>query len=180
MHPFAAQKDEERQHSKMIEQFVDSKTCLRCQGCCRFKEIDSAWGPAFLKEETASAKAHHLLLEAIGKNNKLKLKKAAGQECFVCHFLDLKDNSCGIYAFRPFECQLYPFLINLDQGRIYLSVDPGCPFVQEHLDSALLKTHASRLFEFLDTKECRAMLKNNPQIIQAYGNLLNLFELKLD
>lgn len=164
----------------MIEQFVDSKTCLLCQGCCRFKELDSVWGPAFLKDEAASAREHKIPAGAIGKNSKIKLKKEPQRECFICHFLDARENTCRVYPFRPFECQLYPFLINLDQGRVYLSVDPGCPFVQEHLGTAFLKNHAARLFEFINSKERRVTLKDNPQIIQSYGNLLNLFELKLD
>ena len=28
-----------------LKQFVPSEVCLKCKGCCRYKEADSAWRP---------------------------------------------------------------------------------------------------------------------------------------
>ncbi len=164
----------------MIEQLLDSKVCLSCLGCCRFREAGSAWAPAFLKEEVSAAKAHKIPAGAIAKNNKLMLTHNAGQDCYVCVFLDTSTNFCSIYAHRPFECQLYPFVLNREKDKVYVSLDRGCPFGQQHLDSALLKSYVSRLERYFCSARIKAILRNNPQVIQSYENVTNLFELKLD
>jgi Fe-S-cluster containining protein len=55
-------------------------------------------------------------------------------EGFICSFLNLNDNKCKIYARRPFECQLYPFLINLKGKRIILNLDLNCQYLKEKLN----------------------------------------------
>ena len=54
-----------------------------------------------------------------------------------------------------------------------------CPFVEENLKKQSLKEYTQYLSEFLNNATSPNILKNNPQIIQAYPEVLNLKELKL-
>jgi len=38
----------------------------------------------------------------------------------------LKWGRCSIYERRPLECQLYPWLINYEDGVLSLRIDPRC------------------------------------------------------
>jgi Fe-S-cluster containining protein len=91
--------------------------------------------------------------------------------------LNLKDNKCKIYFFRPFECQLYPFLINRNAGKAFLAVDLKCPFVKQRLETKEFKEYTKNLSGILNSPSLIKILKNNPQIIQAYPEALNLREL---
>ena len=90
-------------------------------------------------------------------------------EGFICPFLNLEDNKCKIYARRPFECQLYPFLINLRGKKIILSLDLNCQYLKEKLNTKEFKDYAEYLITFLNSPAQIKLLKENPQILQAYG-----------
>ena len=98
---------------------------------------------------------------------------------FICPLLEAKDNKCKIYGFRPFECQLYPFLINRKGEEVFLALDLKCPFVKENLESQKFKGYIRYLTNFFNNPRKIKVLKNNPQIIQTYEDVLNLAELNL-
>jgi len=102
-----------------------------------------------------------------------------GGEDFICPFLGPEDNKCAIYGIRPFECQLYPFLINLRNGKVLLTVDLNCPYVYEKIDSQEAKDYISYLCDYLNSPEQLEILKDNPQIIQAYEEVREVAELRL-
>ena len=87
---------------------------------------------------------------------------------FICPFLETRDNKCKIYSTRPFECQLYPFLINLRKDKVLLTVDLNCPYVYEKINSQEAKEYIVYLTGYLNSTPLLSMLKDNPQIIQAY------------
>ncbi|MDI6758252.1 MAG: YkgJ family cysteine cluster protein [Candidatus Omnitrophota bacterium] len=165
----------------MIKQFVPQEICLRCQGCCRFKEQNSVWSPCLLDEEiqdlvnTDIPKVYLTLdkrIEPVPNGAK------EGETGFVCPFLNLGDNKCKIYARRPFECQLYPFLINLRGKKIILTADLNCRYVQEKLNTQEFKEYAQYLSQFLNSPAQIKLLKENPQILQAYEEVSEIVELK--
>ena len=98
---------------------------------------------------------------------------------FICPFLETASNQCQIYSYRPFECQLYPFLINLRKGKVLLTVDLNCPYVYEQINSQEAKDYIVYLSDFLNSPEQLEMIKDNPQIIQAYEDVLDVVELRL-
>lgn len=146
----------------MIKQFISSSVCLKCHGCCRFSSAQSVWLPRPLKEE-----------------KKIKLIFNPKQGNFTCNFLKLAENKCKIYKQRPFECQLYPFLINRAGKKIFLAVDLNCPFSVEKLKSKKFKAYVKYLTCLLNQPRWQKTLKANPQIIQAYPKGLNLSVLKI-
>lgn len=163
----------------MIKQFVPESACLKCQGCCRFKEIDSVWTPCLLEEEIQDLLDKDIPSAYINMQKKIRPVPNPKGEGFVCAFFDPGSNKCRIYALRPFECQLYPFLINLRDKKVILTVDLNCPYLKENMGKKEFKEYVNYLSAYLNSPKQLEMLKDNPQIIQAYEDVLDVIELKL-
>ena len=148
----------------MIKQFVPSEFCLKCLGCCRFKEVNSVWSPCLLDEE--------------GGRRICPVDNPNGAD-FVCPYLEVSDNKFKIYDLRPFECQLQPFLINLRKGKVLLTVDLNCPYVYEKINSQEAKDYIVYLTNYLNSPKQLKMLKSNLQIIQAYEEVREVAEINL-
>lgn len=162
----------------MIKQFIPQGFCLKCQGCCRFSQENSVWAPCLLSEEIQGLLDRNIPFVSISIEKRICPIPHPSQEGFVCPFLNIRENKCKIYDFRPFECQLYPFLINLRNKKALLTVDPNCPYVRDNLKSKEFKEHTEYLTAFLNSAEQIRIIKENPQIIQAYEEVLDLVELE--
>lgn len=144
-----------------FKQFVPKSACLVCLGCCRFRERKSIWRPHFLKSEKQAIK-------------KISLKAGPGEGNFFCSFLNPETNKCSIYHMRLFECRLYPFLIRRKNKKIFLAVHLNCPHIGKKLAGNKFKEYAAYLAKILKSKEFLKILKDNPQIAQAYEDTRNL------
>ncbi|MFH0855624.1 MAG: YkgJ family cysteine cluster protein [Candidatus Omnitrophota bacterium] len=163
----------------MIKQFIPESACLECQGCCRFKEIDSVWTPCLLEEEAQDLIDKDIPPAYINIQKKIRPVPDPKSGGFACAFLETESNKCKIYTMRPFECQLYPFLITLRNKKVILTVDLNCPYIKENLDKKEFQEHVSYLSAYLNAPKQLEMLRNNPQIIQAYEDVLDVIELQL-
>ncbi|MDD5129752.1 MAG: YkgJ family cysteine cluster protein [Candidatus Omnitrophica bacterium] len=164
----------------MIKQFVPQEFCIKCRGCCRFKEENSVWSPCLLDEEVQDlADKPGVPAASITLDRRLQPIANPDGGDFICPFLGIPDNKCKIYSIRPFECQLYPFLINLRRGKVLLTVDLNCPYVYERINSQEAKDYIAYLTKHLNSAALRSMLKDNPQIIQAYEEVREVAELSL-
>ncbi len=149
----------------MIKQFVSEEYCLKCQGCCRFKEKNSLWSPQLLKEECPRLeKAVELVFDQTEK-------------LFLCASLEKAENACRVYAFRPLECQLYPFLLNRRGDNVFLAADLNCPFIAERFSTEEFRQYTQYLADFFSAN--KELLKNNPQLIQSYKEVQDLIEIEL-
>lgn len=163
----------------MIKQFIPQEFCLNCKSCCRFKSMDSVWSPCLLDEEIQDLLDRKIPPAAISLNRRLlPIPEPQGQG-YICPFLNIQDNKCKIYEFRPFECQLYPFLINLRNKKVLLTVDLNCPYINKNSKSKELKEYTEYLITFLNSPKQIKLLKDNPHIIQAYEEVSDLIELKI-
>lgn len=162
---------------KMIKQAILKDYCLSCVSCCRFSEQDSVWLPHLLGEEIEELLKKNFPPSLISQDKNIRSLPNPAQNNFICSFLQPKDNKCAIYAFRPFECQLYPFVINRKADKVFLALDLRCPFVKENLESQKFKEYIHYLTAFFNSSRRIKILKNNPQIIQIYEDVLNLAEL---
>ncbi|MFH1640750.1 MAG: YkgJ family cysteine cluster protein [Candidatus Omnitrophota bacterium] len=160
-----------------IKQLIPEDYCLKCRGCCRFKNADSVWSPCLLDEEIQELLDKKIPPACISYGKKLMPVPNPEGEGFICPFLELKDNRCKIYELRPFECQLYPFLINLRGGKVILTLDLNCPYVVANLKSEEFKKYTDYLTSFLNSPGQLQLLKENPQIIQAYEEVVDIIEL---
>lgn len=163
----------------MIKQFLPQEYCLSCRLCCRFKEENSVWSPCLLDEEIQALLDKKIPAASISIDRRLHPVHSCSEGTFICPFLDAQENKCKIYAFRPFECQLYPFLISLRGKRILLTLDLNCPYARAKLNSPELKEYTAELTAFLNKPSQIKILKDNPQIIQAYEEVLDVIELKI-
>ena len=165
----------------MIKQFVPREYCLKCQGCCRFSQMNSVWLPCLLDEEIQELLDKKNIPPATLTKEKriLPVPNPQGQEGFVCAFFNTPENKCRIYNFRPFECQLYPFLLNLRQKKVILTVDLNCPYVRENLNSSAFKEYSEYLAAHLNSPAQIKILKSNPQILAAYEEVAEIIELKI-
>lgn len=164
----------------MIKQFVPSEFCLKCRSCCRFKEADSVWSPCLLDEEIQELlDKKNIPAASISIDRRLQVIDNPEGTDFICPFLACQENKCRIYDARPFECQIYPFLINLRKGRVLLTVDLNCPYIYEKINSQEVKDYIAYLSGYLNSPKQLRILKDNPQIIQAYEEVREVAEINL-
>ncbi len=161
----------------MIKQFIPQEACLKCQGCCRFSQEVSLWSPCLLDEEIQGLLDKEIPPVSISVDKKIQPVPHPAGEGFICPCLDIAANKCKIYSLRPFECQLYPFLIALRGEKVLLTVDLNCSYIREKLNTKELKEYTQELINFLNTPAQIETLKDNPQIIQAYEEVLDIIEL---
>jgi Fe-S-cluster containining protein len=177
---------------KNFKQFVPSNVCLKCDGCCRFKESDSRWRPYIGLSEMKEAshpslpdrifgpqaghsqmfgpQAGHSQMfgkHVVGADHKINTTPCA--DGHLCHFLNPGDNTCGIYHARPFECQLYPFLLGREDNQAVLYVHLNCPHIQQHWNDESYQEYSRYLQEFFKRQEAKDFLKNNPSILTDYS-----------
>lgn len=163
----------------MIKQLIPQEVCLACQGCCRFKELNSVWSPCLLDEEIQVLLDKELPPALISMDRHIQSVPDPAQNGYLCPFLNQEDNKCKIYGLRPLECQLYPFLITLRDKKVYLTIDLNCPYVKENLKTQAFKEYTEYLTAFLNAPAQLKTLKDNPQLIQAYENVLDILELNI-
>jgi len=164
----------------VIKQFVPSEVCLRCQGCCRFSEELSVWAPCLLDEEIQDfVDNKDIPAVSLSLDKRIPPVPNPKGEGFICPLLNIDDNKCRIYGLRPFECQLYPFLITLRNKKVLLTVDLNCTYVREKVNTKEFKDYADYLTDFLNSPAQLTLLKDNPHILQAYEEVLDVVELKL-
>lgn len=161
----------------MIKQFVPQEACLACQGCCRFAQEDSVWVPALLNEEIENLLKDGFPPSLLSLNKKIRVVSFKNKDIYICALFNPEENKCKIYEQRPFECRIYPFLINRKGGKVFLAIDLQCPFVKEKINTQEFKAYAQYLADLIKTPQYSETLKNNPQIIQAYTEVLDLSEL---
>lgn len=158
----------------MITQFVPEGVCVKCEGCCRFSSAVTPWAPCLLDTEIKSIPKNILPASLISPDKKIILMPSGGKDIFLCPFFDVGRNKCGIYSLRPFECRLYPFIINRRDKKIFLAVDLNCDFARENLKSKLFKEYVEYLIELFKSQTHRNILKDNSHIIQTYAHAFNL------
>ncbi len=158
----------------MIRQFVPEEVCLRCQGCCRFREAVSIWLPCFLNEEIDVLRRNNLPCPQDKKIIPVFSKK---EDIFFCPLSNRGENKCVIYGERFFDCQLYPFVINRKGKKTYLAADLNCDFIKINFKTFSFNKYVEYLLGLLNSETYRDLLKNNPQIIQLYPGVVNLAEL---
>src|SRR5262245_56216916 len=113
-----------------LKQYVPSAICLECDGCCRFKEADSHWRPHVTSDEIQQIGASGLAAEIFAKHPFAEARISA-TECgaggeHLCAFFNSADSTCRIYGHRPFDCQLYPFVLVRKAPKVVVCVHMNC------------------------------------------------------
>ena len=165
----------------MIKQFIPKDYCLRCKGCCRFKEEDSVWAPCLLDVEMQElVDKKDIPAVSISADKRIHPVFNSEEDSYLCPFFNPGNHRCRIYEFRPFECQLYPFLLNLREARrAVLTVDLNCPYVKEKIGNAEFKAYTDYLTAFLNSPKQIKLLRENPHLVQAYEDVAEIIELNI-
>lgn len=146
-----------------IPQFVPSDVCLKCEGCCRFDLTQSDWRPKIGESES----------EFFSKESfdDQSMVKAVDREA-LCHciYFDSNKNACKIYDGRPFECQLYPFLLMEEDDKAWIGLHLACPHIQDHLGSEVLKNFIQELQTYTQSLEFITFLSQNPSVFRDYSD----------
>ena len=157
-----------------VPQVIPSQVCLACEGCCRFKDSQSEWRPRLTKME----KQKHLSpldRERVGQepgprkdHDDYFLATEAWHAQVKCVFFQPEDHTCSIYAARPFECRLYPFLLLWENDQLALGVHLSCPYVQEHRYDPAFLEHIMAVKAYLGTESLLGILADNPHFPGRY------------
>jgi Fe-S-cluster containining protein len=162
-----------------MKQFVPSEICLKCNGCCRYKEEGSAWRPKLGAGEQADLADLITAGDVLDAQNYIKTAQVCGGH--YCKFLNQGDNTCGIYAKRPFECSLYPFILSQTPDGVKLYVHLSCPYVQDHMAHEEYDAYVAYLKGFFRRGDVREFLLLNKGMFHDYSpyaiELLYLFEI---
>lgn len=132
-----------------VKQFIPQEICLKCDGCCRFNEKDTPWAP-------------------------YKREVVAHDDYFICSSFEASTHKCRNYDARFLDCRIYPFLLQAQGGKVYLSVDLNCPYVSQKINTEEFRSYASCLKDFLSTDEAKKILRDNPGLICRYGEELKI------
>jgi Fe-S-cluster containining protein len=163
-----------------LKQFVPSDVCLKCDGCCRYKEADSVWRPKLGQEEKAGLAELITAGGVLDKQGYIKTIQKCGEH--FCRFLNNTDNTCGIYTKRPFECSLYPFVLSRTPDAVKVYVHLSCPYVQDHLSHKDFQDYVAYLKEFFHRLDISDFLSRNQDMLHDYSayvsELLYLFDLE--
>jgi len=156
-----------------LAQFVPSHVCLACDGCCRFKDEDSSWRPKVTNDERTIMLKEGLAekifaRESLDGDHRIKTLGChdGGHQC---RFFSPEGNACTIYAYRPFECRLYPFILRQEGRATVLAVHLNCPHVQHTRDADGFAPYVQYLKDFFRQPEVTAFLRNNKVLIDAYS-----------
>jgi Fe-S-cluster containining protein len=153
-----------------LKQFVPSEVCLKCDGCCRFKDSESAWRPKIAQEEINRAKSLGLAEKifsqnAVGEDNFIRTAPGCGEH--FCSFFNAQDHTCAIYQARPFECELYPFVISRDAQGAGLYVHLNCPYVEAHYRPDV--EYVRYLKEYFTRPDVKEYLARNHALLHDYS-----------
>ncbi len=188
----------------MLSQLVPSELCLKCDICCRFPDSDSFLAPFFTEEEVQKASRNGLSLDFFTgeKSGKIglipfpdEIESPGHNGGCQCPCFDPVSHQCSIYEARPFDCQIYPFvLMRLDRqalpsatpgfggmeseaGRplnvnqpneVVLGMDTKCPFIRDRLNSPEIQAFSSELAQRLESPTCQTLLLKNPDLIGPF------------
>ncbi|MBI4309404.1 MAG: YkgJ family cysteine cluster protein [Candidatus Omnitrophica bacterium] len=142
-----------------LKQFVPSQVCLKCEGCCRFQAADSIWRPKWDKKEFTDDNDYVTTIVDCGRH--------------LCRFFNKSDSTCRVYADRPFECVLYPFLLSRHVEGIKAYVHLACPYVQDHHSSAAFNEYVEYLRAFFTQPRTLDFLRGNSRLIHDYAPVEN-------
>lgn len=158
-----------------LDQWVPSSVCLKCQGCCRYARHSGVWAPFFLYEEIMELVRGNIVPCSVfshpdvakGRGGRIQTENRG--EYFYCPCFDVKRNACAIYARRPLDCQLYPFLLARKEGKAFLAVDKKCPHVARNRSDPSWPVYVDYLFSSLESDTFLRQARNDPGIVADYG-----------
>lgn len=149
-----------------MKQFVPQEVCLKCQGCCRYRDQHSPFRPVFDFFDRKSLAQKGLPVETDSAARIIDLK--SGNNLYFCPFFDIEGNRCTIYKERPFDCRFYPFMLVRKGRDIVLCADKNCPFVGENKGTPEFKSYVRHIKDYLKTPQARRKILLSLEMVDYY------------
>ena len=148
-----------------VKQLIAHKFCLKCDGCCRFSQANTVWAPLFVKSEIKYLIKENFFSLADFSNiaGRQRLQPLKHKDYFICPCFNPINHLCKIYKNRPFECQLYPFLLVKKDDKFYLAQDDKCLYISVCRKEKLSRRTAY-LEKKLNQKQTISFLKQNKEL----------------
>jgi Fe-S-cluster containining protein len=159
--------------------YVPEKTCLACQGCCRFNATNSQWRPKISEEEIdavhqESAFGKKIFRGTVDHEHFLqtfdipKVQPYSAQ-C-QCTFFDIENNRCKIYKQRPFDCRLYPFLLVKKDNAYFVGVHLNCPYIEKTRHEVPFTEQVEKVKKFFEQQHVLEYFKRNKLLAGEYAD----------
>jgi hypothetical protein len=68
----------------------------------------------------------------------------------------------------------------LRNKKVLLTVDLNCPYIRDKANTHEFREYTEYLVKYLNSPESISILKDNPQVLQAYEEVLDVVELQWD
>ena len=132
---------------------IGSEDCFACRGCCTFDERYLDYAPLFTEEQRARVLAEFpeegVEFVAVGRMWRIGLRVMPGTGRCVCPLLDRRSWGCRVYGYGVFDCDTWPYQVQVRGGRRLLTLTPECPVVGEERMAALVARGAELMPQML-------------------------------
>ncbi|MBF0330406.1 MAG: DUF2156 domain-containing protein [Candidatus Omnitrophica bacterium] len=139
-------------------QILTSQQCLSCRGCCLFHGPSGDWAPRLMPEDIQALIQVTADTSWLQSCDRIALKCRVG-DARACAFLNEPDHHCRMYAHRPFECRLYPFLLSREKNAFKVYAHLSCPAIAEFKRSGVWDQHLATIRAFFEKKDVRFMVE---------------------
>jgi len=160
-----------------IAQLIPQDICLSCDVCCRYAEQFSIWTPFVLKEEVADFETYDILPGFMETSCGTNIRAVKNNGIYACPFFNKDGSACAIYNTRPFDCQLYPFVISYSQdyAAIILAADCQCPYIAGEKNATAVIKHAAALRDIIEKEEIATLVYENKGLIMNHADSFHPF-----
>ncbi|MHB8481870.1 MAG: YkgJ family cysteine cluster protein [Nitrospiria bacterium] len=161
----------------MLDQLIPTEICLKCDICCRFPESSSFLAPFFTGEEVQKASLYGLSMDFFkeGESGRISLipfpdeiESPGHNGGCQCPCFDPVSRHCSIYEVRPFDCQIYPFVLMKRKSEVVFGMDTKCPFISDPLNGPQIQDFGFKLARRLESAPYQAFLLKNPDLIGPF------------
>ncbi len=162
--------------------FITQKLCLKCRVCCRFSSPDTPIRPYLDAEEVLNLSPYiqDIYLPHIDNRRGTRIGLVQKKDVCVCPFFDTDKSSCNVYKRRPFDCQLYPFVVmeNKHRNAIVVGADFSCPIIRSMWGKESFKKYVEYLEEYFNKNLTEYLEKNHCSIMEYQASVQKLFSVK--
>lgn len=126
--------------------------------------------PCFFAYEAEKINEEYGGLYTVGSKIDLKTPPLPYKDHYLCSFFDPCKNTCRIYQGRPFDCQLYPFMITYgaDFKSVFLVLDTKCPSLRQRCDSKEVKEYLEYLTDILEREQTAEYINENKLFVNDF------------
>jgi Fe-S-cluster containining protein len=155
--------------------------CERCRTCCRFEEYESYFAPIFADSERRRLDAAGIAAGFVrhGRQEDVwQVQLVPEGRHHLCPFLDGESQRCRIYAHRPLDCRIWPFILMRDREEKtvlgHFSRE-RCPSFRR-LSDLQFAERVRRTAEWLRSEAVCGLLREYPGLVWPYdGDAAVLF-----